>query len=153
MIVRATARKPWPLISSLLMCMRRMAARTELSLIGRVLRASFAETGSCSPCADLGFHRYFVHRLDRTALALASAAHGPPPSADRLERSRVRAWPYLRAACDGFNSRAFGPPMNKGPEWGPYSLVEVAGVEPASKKCGMEVHSQAWSAVGDLCRG
>lgn len=39
-IVRAMARNPWPLISSLAMPMRRMAARMALSLIGRwVLRA------------------------------------------------------------------------------------------------------------------
>jgi len=32
-------------------------------------------------------------------------------------------------------------------------LVEVAGVEPASKKCGVEDHPQAWSILRDLCRG
>ncbi len=32
-------------------------------------------------------------------------------------------------------------------------LVEVAGVEPASKKRDVKVHPQAWSIFRDLCRG
>ena len=50
-------------------------------------------------------------------------------------------------------TRMPGKPHANGAMTAPFRLVEVAGVEPASKKHEVEVHPQAWSVFRSLCRG